>query len=220
MSIKLTKNRPIQLTKENGQELETVMAGMGWRPSRSNNSWDLDQTLICTDKVGDVVETVSYMNPQRNNSFYYHGDDLTGGSGYGNNDDEQIDIHLKRVSSKIERIVVVMNIYQAYSKRQQLYDVNDCYIRLEDVTSGKELAIYQIEKTDAFRGKTGMIVGEFRRKGSGWEFNPIGEPVRVEGLTDLEEYVKRHYKTGQSDWKDDTPAPAENKKGFLRRFFD
>ena len=221
-AIKLTKNQTIRLTK-NDNSLDKVLVGMGWRPQHSGSSWDLDQTLFCVDIGGYVVDEISYQNKQHNETFYYHGDDLTGGSGYGDKDDEQIDISLNKVDSRVKKIVVVMNIYCAYEKHQQLYDVKDCYIHLVNVNSKKELAIYPIENTQDFKGKTGMIVAEFARtENDEWEFSSIGEPVKVRDISELKRCVEKHYQSGSTDWKDVSSASnnsGSSKKGFFGRIF-
>lgn len=183
--IRLVKSETIRLSKV-VDSLRKVTAGMGWKPSGYNeNDWDLDQSLIVIDKNGRVANEISWRNKERSREFFYHGDDLVGGSGYGEQDDEQIDINFQNLSSNYSRIIVVMNIYRAFEKRQKLSQVHNAYIRLRDENTGKELVEYRIENTPQFDNMTGMIVGEFYKENGEWVFKAIGEPVCVSSIDRL-----------------------------------
>lgn len=202
--IRLVKNQKIKLTKVT-DELRKVTAGMGWKPSVSSKTWDLDQTLIILDDNGKYVRQISYKNAERSHEFYYHGDDLVGGSGNGKNDDEMIDINFHKLDSRYSRLIVIMNIYQAYGKGQDLSRVRDAYIHLWDVDARKDLVEYPIENTDKFKNKTGMFVGEFYKKDGEWEFQAIGEPVRVKDIEEMVEIIKDKYSralTTEQSWEE------------------
>ena len=55
------------------------------------------------------------------------GDNLTGA---GDGDDEQILVDLGKIPAEYDRIVIVVNIYQAVSRKQHFGMIKNAYIRL------------------------------------------------------------------------------------------
>ena len=228
--IRLVKNQTIRLKKVT-DALKEVRCGMGWKPSSSGHSWDLDQSIIVVDDDGRVVKEISYREPEHSREFHYHGDDLYGGSGGRKDDDEKIDINFPKLDPSYDRIIVIMNIYEALRKSQDLSMVKNAYIHLWDVDAKKDLVEYPIEKTDKFKGKTGMFVGEFRKKDGEWEFQAIGEPVRVERIADMVEIIRRKNSkdsTANQSWEEFLAQYSQNEqqvrgdsrqKGFFGRLF-
>lgn len=228
--IRLVKSDSIRLSKVDSQ-LRRVSAGMGWNPRGSNYDWDLDLSMLVVNSRGDVVKEISWRNKERSHEFYYYGDDLVGGSGYGGNDDEKIDINFQNLPSSYEKIVVVMNIYEAFSKRQNLTMVRDAYIHLTNTDTSKELVEYPIEQTAQFAGKTAMFVGEFYKENGEWSFRAIGEPVCVRHLSELGNMVRDKYSNptdSQKTWEEflrryntgSTPIdPGTSGRGQRRGFF-
>lgn len=190
--VRLVKQERIRLTKVT-DVLSKVRAGMGWNPSGSGDSWDLDQTIIVINSNGKVVKEISYRETVRNSEFYYHGDDLTGGSGGNLKDDEMIDINFAGLDPDYSRMLIIMNIYQAYDKGQDLSMVKNAYIHLLDVNAQRDLVEYKIENTEQFSNKTGMFVGEFYKSEGEWEFQAIGEPVRVRDISEMVAIIKGKY---------------------------
>lgn len=76
--LRITKNEKIRLTKI-VDVLQRVTCGMGWRPSGSSRTWDLDQSIIVLGRNGRFIKEISYRNKERSEEFRYHGDDLVGG---------------------------------------------------------------------------------------------------------------------------------------------
>lgn len=203
--VRLVKSEKVRLTKLTDGELRRVTCGMGWKPSGSGSTWDLDQSLVVIDESGEYVKQISYMSTERSHEFYYHGDDLVGGSGGNSDDDEKIDISFQELSPKYDRLIVIMNIYEAFCKWQDLSMVKDAYIHLWDVDSKKDLVEYRIENSAKFKDKTGMFVGEFYKKDGEWEFQAIGEPVRVRAISDMVEIIQRKYanvSTKEQSWEE------------------
>lgn len=190
--VRLVKSQKIRLTKVT-ESLRKVTAGMGWNPSGGSHTWDLDQSVLVYDAEGNLLKEISYRHKENSAEFHYHGDDLYGGSGGGYDDDEKIDINFPNLSPRYSRLIVIMNIYQAYSKGQDLTMVKDAYIHLWDVNTGKDLVEYRIENSKKFAGMTGMIVGEFIKEDGEWEFKAVGEPVRVRDIPELISFVTKEY---------------------------
>lgn len=197
--VRLVKSQKIKLTKVT-ESLRKVTAGMGWEPSGGSHTWDLDQSILVIDDSGELVKEISYRHKERSKEFHYHGDDLVGGSGGGHDDDEKIDISFPNLDPRYSRLIVIMNIYQAFSKRQDLTMVKNAYIHLWDVYAGKDLVEYRIENSKEFAGMTGMIVGEFSKEGGEWVFKAVGEPVRVQDIPEMIRLVKREYLKNSSEF--------------------
>ncbi len=63
------------------------------------------------------------------------GDNLTGA---GEGDDEQIVVDLARVPAEYDRIVLVVNIYQAVQRRQHFGMIQNAFIRIVDARNNQE----------------------------------------------------------------------------------
>ena len=98
------------------------------------------------------------------------GDNLTGA---GDGDDEQIVIDLNAVPEKYDRIVIAVNIYQAYQRNQHFGMIKNAFIRLVDARNGQEMCIYNL--TEDYSNKTAMLFGEVYRYNGEWKFNAVGQ---------------------------------------------
>lgn len=108
------------------------------------------------------------------------GDNLTG---EGEGDDEQIVIDLSSVPAEYDRIVVVVNIYSAVSRKQHFGMIRNAFIRIVDFKSNKEMCRYNL--TDDYSNMTAMIFGEIYRHNNEWKFNAIGQGTRDASISDL-----------------------------------
>ena len=64
---------------------------------------------------------------------------------------------LKKVTKKAEKLICVVNIYQAFSRKQDFGMIKNAYIRLVNEETGRELCRYDL--TENYDGKTAMIMG-------------------------------------------------------------
>lgn len=108
------------------------------------------------------------------------GDNLTGA---GAGDDEQILIDLSRVPMEYDKIVIVVNIYQAYQRKQHFGMIQNAFIRLVDGRNNMEMCRYNL--TDNYSGMTALIFGEVYRHNGEWKFNAIGQGTTDDGLGTL-----------------------------------
>ena len=69
------------------------------------------------------------------------GDNLTGA---GEGDDEQIIIDLAAVPQVYDKIVVVVNIYQAVQRKQHFGMIQNAFIRIVDARNNTELCKYNL----------------------------------------------------------------------------
>jgi stress response protein SCP2 len=201
MSVSLVKGQKVSLKKlDGGENLHRLRIGMGWRANEGNESiggffrsilgsgsssnYDLDSSVFLL-KNGHLQnnDIVAYYNlNHRTGAVKHMGDNLVGGSGKGN-DDEQIVIDLDRLPSDYDKMIFVANIYQAKSRHQHFGIVKNAFIRLVNDDNGKELCRYNL--TDDYNGKTAMIFGELYRHNGEFKFNPIGEGTNAGSIGEM-----------------------------------
>lgn len=182
MAVKLVKGQRINLKKD-APNLKRVLVGLGWDPVKTflGRDMDIDASVICIDESGRKQEVVFYGNKDdRVRSIHHHGDNLTGD---GDGDDEQIDIWLDKVPANIAKLAIIINIYDAYSRRQDFGKVKNCFVHVDDFDTGKELVRYDIDGN--FNGQTGIFVADIYRHNGEWKFQAIGDGVKVENIREM-----------------------------------
>lgn len=182
MSVKLAKGQGVNLKKD-APNLKRVLVGLGWDPVKSfgSSAMDIDASVICIDKNGRYESVVYYGNLSHHSGAIKHcGDNLTGD---GDGDDEQIKIDLEKIPDKIEKLSIIINIYEAYRRKQDFGKVKNCFIHASDLDSGKELVHYDVDGN--FKGKTGIFVADIYRHNGEWKFKAIGEGVKVKDISEM-----------------------------------
>ena len=100
-------------------------------------------------------DVVYFGNLQHRSGAVRHmGDNLTGA---GEGDDEQIFVQLADLPQQYDKIVVVVNIYQAVQRKQHFGMIQNAFIRLVDASKNTEMCKYSL--TDDYSGMTAMIFG-------------------------------------------------------------
>lgn len=194
MSVKLQKGQKVSLSKEQ-PGLSKIVVGLGWdevqRPRGlfSAKPQDIDcdafAILLTGGKLTNTQDIVYFGNLTHESGAVKHmGDNLTGA---GDGDDEQILIDLDRVPSQCDRIVLAVNIYKAFHRRQHFGMIQNAFIRLVDGRNNKEMCIYNL--TENYAGMTAMLFGEMYRYNGEWKFSAIGQ-----GTTDgaIGDFAKRY----------------------------
>ena len=190
MSVNLSKGQRINLSKE-VEGLSKIMVGLGWDAAKQSGgilnhlfgstsySIDCDASAITMGNGNKYRACIYYGNLSEDN-VYHHGDNLTGD---GDGDDEQIKVDLAHLSSEIERIVFVVNIYNCTERKQDFGLIKNAYIRLVDESTGKEICKYNL--SDDYAGKTAMIFAEVYRNNGEWKFNAIGQGTNDASISQL-----------------------------------
>ena len=190
MSVNLSKGQRINLSKE-VEGLSKIMVGLGWDAAKQSGgilnhlfgstsySIDCDASAITMGNGNKYSACIYYGNLSEDN-VYHHGDNLTGD---GDGDDEQITVDLAHLSSEIERIVFVVNIYNCTERKQDFGLIKNAYIRLVDESTGKEICKYNL--SDDYAGKTAMIFAEVYRNNGEWKFNAIGQGTNDASISQL-----------------------------------
>ena len=187
MAVNLTKGQKISLVKPGAAGLSRIMVGLGWDEVQQKRGFfapkprdiDCDASVILCGADGklvsqDVNKCCVYFGNLRHSSgaIVHQGDNLTGA---GEGDDEQIMVDLPRIPQEIERLVFVVNIYDARPRGQHFGMIRNAFIRLVDMAGNTELCRFNL--TEDYSGMTGMIVGEIYRRNGEWKFNAIGQGV-------------------------------------------
>ena len=185
MPINLSKGQKVDLTKGN-PGLKKIMVGLGWDVNAfdSGADFDLDAAAFMVGANGKCPteqEFIYYHNLTHPSEALKHmGDNLTG---EGEGDDEQIVIDLAHVPAEYDRIVLVVNIYQAVQRRQHFGMIQNAFIRIVDASTNQELCKYNLNEN--YTNMTAMIFGEVYRHNGEWKFNAIGQPTRDNGIEEL-----------------------------------
>lgn len=183
MSVNLVKGTSVNLKKE-APNLKRVLIGLGWDPEKSlfGNKMDIDASVICIDKNGESKNVVCYNNLRYLSGVIRHyGDNLTGD---GDGDDEQIEINLDKLPDKITRLSIIINIFSAYTRNQHFGKVKNCFVHAMDMDTKQDLVRYNVDGN--YDGKTGIFVADiYRNDKDEWEFEAIGEGVRVARISDM-----------------------------------
>ena len=202
MSVSLQKGQKVNLSKDNAG-LEKVIVGLGWdeaKPSggggggffatlfgggaaTTHQAIDCDASAIMlkNGKFVDRTDLVYFGNLKHKSGTVNHmGDNLTG---EGEGDDEQIVIDLSRVPAEYDKIVIVVNIYQAVQRKQHFGMIENAFIRLVDARNNKEMCKYNL--TENYSGMTAMIFGEIYRHNGEWKFNAMGNGTTDPGIGEL-----------------------------------
>lgn len=198
MAINLEKGQRISLVKA-APGLKRVLCGLGWdvaqRPKglmslfSNNHDYDLDATAIALDRQGkhrNANNVVYFGNLRHPSGAITHlGDNLTGA---GDGDDEQIIVDLNQVPPEIETLLFVVNIYRCRDRQQDFGQVNNAFVRLENMETHTEIARYNLSGKD-YQGCTGLRIAQLYRNGEGWDLSALGEGLHV---NDLKEILKKY----------------------------
>lgn len=190
MSVSLQKGQKVSLSKENAN-LSVVVIGLGWdevsqkagffSPKPKPIDCDASAILLKNGKLMDKTDIVYFGNLQHKSGTVKHmGDNLTG---EGEGDDEQIVVDLSSVPNEYDKIVLVVNIYKAVSRKQHFGMIKNAFIRIVDGKNNKEMCRYNLSEN--YSNMTAMIFGEVYRHSGEWKFNAIGQATADPGLGEL-----------------------------------
>lgn len=192
MAVSLQKGQKISLTKDHAG-LSRIMVGLGWDEAKRagglfsfkpSQAIDCDASVFCLQNgklVSPAEDTVYFGNLRHHSGAIQHmGDNLTGA---GDGDDEQIMIDLNAIPAQYDRLVIVVNIYQAVQRHQHFGMIQNAFCRVVDQKTNQELCRYNL--TENYNGMTSMIFGEVYRHNGEWKFNAVGQGTTDPGLNEL-----------------------------------
>jgi tellurium resistance protein TerZ len=186
MSVSLSKNQSVSLTKQSGGGLTKIMLGVGWDVAKSGGflgifgggggSIDLDASCLLFDANSKTVDAVWFGQlTSKDGSIRHSGDNRTG---EGEGDDESIAIDLARLPANVETLVLTVSSYQG-----QTFDkISNAFGRVVDSVSGRELARFDISDSGSH---TGIILASLKRAGGEWTFKALGGRAGGRTVQDL-----------------------------------
>ncbi len=202
MSVNLQKGQKVNLSKENAG-LSTICVGLGWDEAKKEKKGflntlfgsvsgdadidcDASAILLKNDKMVSDRDLVFFRNLNHHSGAIKHmGDNLTGA---GDGDDEQIIVDLKKIPNGYNKIVFVVNIYQAAQRSQQFGMIKNAFIRLVDANNNTEICRYNL--SEDYTGMTAMIFGEVYLHNGEWKFNAVGNGTKDNSIQALCERFK------------------------------
>ncbi len=190
MGISLQKGQKVSLTKEKAG-LDRIVIGLGWdeverkrgffAPKPTAIDCDASALVLQDGKLKGKEDIVYFGNLKHHTGAIMHmGDNLTGA---GAGDDEQIIVELSKIPEKYDKIILVVNIYDAYKRKQHFGMIKNAFIRLVDERDGKEVCRYNL--SESYDNMTAMVFGEVYRHNGEWKFNAVGQGTQDEGLGQL-----------------------------------
>ncbi len=191
MSVSLQKGQKVSLSKEHAG-LSKMMVGLGWdeaqkakggffAPKPKPIDCDASALLLKNGKLCDKSDIVYFGNlGHKTGAIQHMGDNLTGA---GEGDDEQILVDLSKIPAEYDRIVIVVNIYQAVQRKQHFGMIQNAFIRLIDERNNGEMCRYNL--SEDYSGMTAMIFGEIYRHNGEWKFSAVGQGTTDPGLGEL-----------------------------------
>jgi stress response protein SCP2 len=191
MAVNLQKGQKVELRKSNGGDLTKVMVGLGWDEIKQTKGFflkkntqeiDCDATalLLQNGKFVSSADMIYFGNLTHESGTVRHmGDNLTG---EGEGDDEQIAVDLQRLPKVYDKIVFVVNIFQAKARGQHFGMLQNAFIRICD-DNGQELCKYDLNEN--YNGMTAMVFGELYRHNGAWKFNAIGQATQDQSVHEI-----------------------------------
>ena len=190
MGISLQKGQKVSLTKEKAG-LDRIVIGLGWdeverkrgffAPKPTAIDCDASALVLQNGKLKGKEDIVYFGNLKHHTGAIMHmGDNLTGA---GAGDDEQIIVELSKIPEKYDKIILVVNIYDAYKRKQHFGMIKNAFIRLVDERDGKEVCRYNL--SESYDNMTAMVFGEVYHHNGEWKFNAVGQGTQDEGLGQL-----------------------------------
>lgn len=196
MAIELIKGGNISLTKE-VPNLKKIKIGLGWKESKfqSNGEFDLDVSLFCLEKdekgpfMAKERDFIYFRNlVSEDESIVHNGDNRTGDS---EGDDETIDVDLTKIRNGIKEVSIIVNIYDAITRRQNFGMIEEAYINLYNGENNTVIATYNL--TETFSNETSVQFGSLYLYEGEWKFKAVGAGFTVGLEAFIKEYRAEHF---------------------------
>lgn len=191
MAINLQKGQTISLAKETGSGLEKVFLGLGWG-RRSKKGFfgtkevdvDLDASCLMFDDRDNLVDTVWFRQLKSQCGTVVHSGDDRAGGGSTDDDNERIQVDLKRLPFHVQQLVFTVNSFLGDS----FEGIPNAVCRLFDVTGNKEIARFNLSLDGG--SHTGLIMAKLSRRSGDWEMQALGAHGDGRTFDDLMPVIK------------------------------
>lgn len=158
--------------------------GLGWE---TKADLDLSVFMLNENKLLPKAEFfVFYGNEvSADGSITHSGDDLTGESSEGG-DDETVDIDLTIIDPQIKEIIFLVSIHEATLNNLSFGKISDAYIR---ILNSKDEEIIRYDLHEDFSVEKSVIFGKLAYINKKWEFQAVGQGFNDE----LDYHVTQYY---------------------------
>lgn len=158
---------------------------LGWKPrgvfNILANLLDVEAGIICIGENKKYEGVVYYGNPiYLSKSIVYHQNNV---SDSRSSRKKYIMITLDEVPQKISCLAITLNIHSAFEKYQHFGVVKNCYIRVVDYETRKELVRYNI--TGDFNSKTAIFVADLYRNNDYWKLSLVEQGVQAKSIDEM-----------------------------------
>jgi len=146
-----------------------ILLGIGWK----GGQWDMDASCLLF-RYQTHIDDVYYYKPRSKDGSVVHRGGAAGtirSKALDDEDAEQMEINLLKVSPKTTTLIFVVTVF---SPEGNFMNIKDPYVRLVDLSNGKEYCRYTLDDSGS---ETAKIMCKMYRYGfSKWRLKAIGEP--------------------------------------------
>ncbi len=186
MTVSLAKGQNVNLTKDNPSSTKYKL-GLAWDAAAAGGQTvDLDVAAFQVDASGKApngLSSIIYygnLGQQPPGQAIVHSGDQRDGTAAG--DDETLEIDLSKLDASVEKIIILLSIYEADKKKQNFGQVQNAKAKLYD-EAGKVL--YEYDLTEDYSIETSVVMVEFYKHGGDWKYKAIGQGLKpVTGFQD------------------------------------
>lgn len=162
--------------------LRKLRVAIGWQAPEQSQGHDLDidaSLIILTreEKVRGDEDFIFYNNLKSTDGSIAHSGDER--RGFGEGDNEVIDIDLQQVPFDIEKMVFVVSIHNANERFQSFKDVETGFIRLINSETAEEIGKFALASDTS--NATAYELAILTRQNTDWTFERLQKP-HPEGL--------------------------------------
>lgn len=172
--LQLVKGQNLSLTKESTAVKFTI--ALGWTISNNTSSeFDVDALAfgLNKEKKLESLEKVVYFRQRDALNGILLSDDNRKGNPVPGEDCETIEVDVNQIDSNIFFINIMACIYEAKERGQNFGQINNCFIRIFETETKKEIAKFDLtEDVSAFNS---FWLGTLYRYNNEWKFKATGE---------------------------------------------
>ena len=97
-------------------------------------------------------------------------------------------MELQSIPAEYNRLVFVVNIYDAKGRNQHFGMIQNAFIRIVNASNNQELLKYNL--SDNYTNQTTLITGELYRQDNEWKFAAIGTGTQAVSIREVVESYK------------------------------
>lgn len=175
MAIDLVKGQRVSLDLQ----MQLALVGLGWETNRYEGQYnfDLDASVFLLNSNGKLQndeDFIFYNNLEsRNGAVVHTGDNRIGEEKI---DNEVIMIDFSKLPDDIQRISIVVTIYDAEERKQNFGQVSNAYIRIakmEDEFDDVGEHVLKFDLENEFSSETALVIAEIYKENCEWKFKAI-----------------------------------------------